>query len=62
MNERLMSAVLFTGRLLLAAFFAAGCIQKLLQPEVAQALLEARGFPRSWFGLQCCSTDLPRSG
>ncbi|MCX8225955.1 MAG: DoxX protein [Sulfitobacter sp.] len=32
-------------RLLLAAFSAAGCIQKLQVPEAAQTLLEARGLP-----------------
>lgn len=45
MIDRLTYAVLLGGRVLLAAFFAAGCIQKLVQPDAAQALLTARGLP-----------------
>lgn len=34
-----------TGRLLLAALFIAGTIQKIVQPEAAQVLLSDRGLP-----------------
>lgn len=39
------SVAIFTGRLLLAALFAAGTLQKLIDPGAAQALLAARGLP-----------------
>lgn len=42
---RMTASLMIVGRLLLAALFAAGCIQKLLAPQAAQALLEARGLP-----------------
>ncbi len=40
-----VSVTIIVGRLLLAALFIAGCVQKLVQPEAAQALLSAQGLP-----------------
>ena len=37
--------MIFLGRLLLAALFIAGTLQKIIQPEAAQALLTDRGLP-----------------
>ncbi len=39
------NAVAFTGRVLLAALFLGGAVQKLGDPAPAQALLEMRGWP-----------------
>ncbi len=45
MNDRVINTLMLSGRLLLAALFVAGCVQKLVDPEAAQALLEGRGLP-----------------
>lgn len=37
--------MILTGRLLLAALFVAGTLQKIIQPEAAQTLLADRGLP-----------------
>jgi len=37
--------MILLGRLLLAALFVAGTLQKIIQPEAAQALLTDRGLP-----------------
>ncbi len=41
----LAPAAMILGRILLAALFAAGAVQKLLEPQAAEALLSARGLP-----------------
>ena len=42
---RVSSVVIYVGRLLLAALFVAGCVQKLVDPAAAQGLLADRGLP-----------------
>ncbi len=45
MSDKITDTLVLLGRLLLAALFVAGCVQKLIAPEATQALLEARGLP-----------------
>ena len=42
---RVSSVVIYVGRLLLAALFVAGFVQKLVDPAAAQGLLADRGLP-----------------
>ncbi len=43
--QRVETIAIYTGRLLLAALFVAGFVQKLVDPAAAQGLLSDRGLP-----------------
>ena len=43
--QRVERIAIYTGRLLLAALFVAGFVQKLVDPAAAQGLLSDRGLP-----------------
>ena len=43
--QRVERVAIYTGRLLLAALFVAGFVQKLVDPAAAQGLLSDRGLP-----------------
>ncbi len=45
MRAEIADWIIFAGRLLLAALFGAGCIQKIVDPQAAQSLLQDHGLP-----------------
>ncbi len=46
MTDRAANAAMLLGRILIAALFAAGLVQKIAAPEAVEGLLAGRGWPQ----------------